>query len=163
MLVGLAELIADMGRDAGLDAARADGHEEQSRDEPALRLEGHLQDRGRKIDARQRRVAEAVHHREQHDGAVLAKKRVGDERADHGKKVRAGNKPRHPFARLGVGVVVGRARRSHQVLRHEDGKNRLHAVEREAFCRFVADDEWNARGHAGRFGGGGTVWCIGGV
>ena len=38
------------------------------------------------------------------------------------------------------------------VMHHEDGQDRLHAVIGEAFGGFVADDEWNTGRHAGDVG-----------
>jgi len=38
-----------------------------------------------------------------------------------------------------------------EILGHEDGQNGLHAVETESFGSLVADDEGDARGHAGQF------------
>ena len=44
------------------------------------------------------------------------------------------------------------------VMRHEDGQNRLHAVIGEALGRFVADDVRHAWGHSGEIGWRGQIF-----
>jgi len=154
MAVRLAELVAHVGRDAGLDAPRADGDQCQAGQQPAPRLHRRGQKRRRGVHQRQAQVPDAIHQREQEDRQVLAEERVGHDAADDRKEVGAGDEQMEPFPGLGLGHEVRPGGRREQVLRHEDDEDRLHAVERKPLGGLVAHDEGNAGGH-GR-GGGGT-------
>ena len=128
MLVLRGELIADVGRDARLDAAGAEGHERKP----------HRQGR-RSTAACEHRAAGAVHERERHDGAVLAPEHVRDDGADQREEVGAELEQRLPNGRLRLAEV--------QILRHVDGEDGVDAVEAEALGELVGDDERDAGRH----------------
>ena len=149
MFVRFAELVADIGRDARLDSARADTNQcETDRQHGALPNAN----APRSVHAGQGETAETIDDREPEDGSIFPEPAVGNDRADDGKVINAGDEI--------VGVFVGlvrRHRREHagvveDVMRHEDGQDRLHAVVIETLGRFVADDVRHARRHAGEVG-----------
>ena len=136
VLVAGAELVADVGGHAGLDATRTEG------DEPEAEKEAEAGRIGR-----QRHATRAVDERNPEDGAVLAPEGVGHDGAEHGEKVVRGDEEVVPVIGL---VLVHRGQRAGavaQVLRHVDDQNGAQAVEAEALGGFVADDIGNARGH----------------
>ena len=152
----MAELVAHVGRHAGLDAAGADGDEGQAGQQPAPRGERGRQQRLRQVHQRQAEMPEAVDDRQKQDREVLAEEGVGHDAADDWKEIGAGHEEVHPLPRLGLGHEVGAARRGMEELCHEHDEDRLHSVERKPFRRLVADDVGNPRRHTaggGRVGG----------
>ena len=77
---------------------------------------------------RESKTAKTVNDREPENGSIFAEQAVGYDRAENGKKINAGDE----IVRVFVGFV-GIHRREHagliqDVMRHEDGQDRLHAV-----------------------------------
>jgi hypothetical protein len=136
--VVLAELVADVGRDARLDAAGAE-HDQRQAEVDALEAV---------LPQRQRGVPQAVEQRQVEDGLVLAGQAVGDDGADHRQGVDAGDEQVHRRAAQLVGPGLGGA--GGRVQRHEvDEEDGLHPVEAEALAGLVADDVRDARRPAG--------------
>ncbi len=136
--VALAELIADVGRDARLDPARAD------RDQPQPRP--HAPDRVRA--QREQEAAAGVDDRQPQDGAVLAQQAIGDDRADHRQRVDRGEEQVEVLLRGGLGGAAEQAvlRVQHGQVRRQEGTD---AVEREPLGALVADDVRDAGRPAG--------------
>ena len=70
MLVGGAELVADIGTDAGLDAAGAQGNQTETQAQAQARVEDG-----------QREMAAAVNNGEIKDGSILAQDRIAQQRS----------------------------------------------------------------------------------
>ncbi len=128
MLVLVGELVADIGRDAGFDAAGAKGDQGQPWNQTSFA--GHQG---------QDRATGAVEQRERDDGAELSPEHVGDDGADQREEIHRRFEQRLPGGRLRLGET--------QVLHHVDRKNRVDAVVAEAFGKFVGDDVGNAGRH----------------
>ena len=80
---------------------------------------------------------------------VLSEEGIGEETAEEGGEVNCGDEDVEFFNRLGLGHrFAGMCAEEVQVLRHEDDEDPAHAVERESFRCFVADDVWDAGGHS---------------
>lgn len=103
-------------------------------------------------------MAQAVDQRQAQDRPVLSQERVGQDGSQDRKEIDArieGVIPGH-----GVRVTHrGRsAARVHQVLRHEDDEDALHAVEAESLGRFISDDVGDAGRHP--VGCDGAGWVV---
>ena len=100
----------------------------------------------------EREVAKAVSDRQRQDRPIFAEETVGQNGAEDWEEVDAENE----VVRVHVGFVLlhrrEQARLIQDVMRHEHGQDRFHAVVGEAFGRFVADDVRHARRHAGEVG-----------
>ena len=110
---------------------------------------------------RERRVAEAVHHRQIQNRAVLAQEHVGEQRTENWEEIRGGGECMKMLCgrRIAQRAIRSRHTRSHpvQVIRHEDRQDRLHAIETESLGGLVTNDVGNPAGHSRRGRGAGTV------
>ena len=93
-------------------------------------------------------IAQAVDDGERQNGPILAEQTVGEDRAKDRESVNA----HHEIMRIHVRLILIH-RREHtrliqNVVCHEYGQDRFHAVIREALGRFVTDDVRYARRHA---------------
>lgn len=146
MLVGFAELITNIGRNAGLDSARADADQcEADRQHGAL-PNGNAP---RSVHKREGQTAKTVNDGEPEDGSIFTEPAIGNDRANYRKIIDAGDEVMGVFVSF-VGLH-GRERAGliEDVMRHEDGQDRLHAVVIETLGRFVADNVRDARRHPG--------------
>jgi len=117
MLVGFAELIANIGRNTRFDATRAHGNHDQT-DRQQVSWLDHVRDR--RAHQRQSPVPKAVNNRKPENDLELSKERVGQNRAQQRKEIK------HRDERVIPGL--GRGGRHHaqmthlieQILRHED-------------------------------------------
>ncbi|EAU62494.1 hypothetical protein STIAU_4702 [Stigmatella aurantiaca DW4/3-1] len=155
VLVLLGELVADHGGHARLDAARAQGDEEQARVEAG----------GAVLEKGQARVAHAVQQAQPEDDAVLAQEPVRQVPAEQREEVDPGHEQvevrlghRLPCRRVRVGV-------HQQVVDEEHREDVPHPVEAEPLTGLIADDVGDLRrkaaalrgeglGHARHLGGG---------
>jgi hypothetical protein len=129
-----AELIADVGRDAGFDAAGA----ERDEPEPDVHAEQGV------VGDREHGVPRAVDERQAEDDAVLAEETVGEHRAEHRHEVHAGLEEVHVAGGEIVGALLHLA--SEHVQRREvHEEDRAHPVEAEALAGLVAHDVRHAR------------------
>src|SRR5690606_2223147 len=137
VLVGLVELVAHEGGDAGLDAAGSEGDEEEAGVEAgAVRLE-----------EGQAGVAGAVDQTQVEDGPVLAQPLVGEPSAEEGKEVHPHHEEVEDLLRLGF--ANGELSPVEQEIADEDlGEDVSHPVEAEALAGLVADDEGDLPGEA---------------
>ncbi len=150
MGVARAELVSHVGRDAGLDSARSQRNEGQTRDQPEGR-DAFQADQGKAG------VTEAVDQGEPDDGAVFSKECVADDGTEEGSGVDRHHEKVLVFVgggfRHGIGWLV-----AHEVEepRHEDDERCFHSVKAETLRRLVRDDVRNARWHGSqlRIGGG---------
>ena len=146
MPVGFAELIANVGRYTRLDAAGTGANEKQSDRKHRALSDG---DSPRRGHAREGEIAQAVNDRERKDGPIFTEYPVGDNRPENWQEVDAEHEimrgtctPHSNSSAPDTGLIQ-------DVMRHEDGQDRLHAVIGEALSRFVADNVRHARRHAG--------------
>lgn len=148
VLVLGSELVSDVGGDAGLDPACADGNHAKSGKKPAL-------DDSADTHEGEGEVAQAVDDGEGDDGPVFAKEGIGDEGTEKGGEVDRAVK----IGNVGGGLAFAEvfAAEDGKVVREEDGEGGLHSIEGEAFGGFVRDDVGDALWHAGGLGGGGAV------
>jgi len=138
------ELVADMGRDTGFDTARADRDEPQTDHEPSSCLTG-------QSHQGKRAVPEAVDHRERHDDAIFSKKKIREESTEERGEVDQRDKMVESFGRFSIAhLIPGGTPHEPEVVHHENREDRPHAIETEAFGRFVSDDIGNARRHSRR-------------
>ena len=137
MLIGGAELVADVRRDAGLDAARADRDQRQ----PPKQAES-------RVVQRQRQMPQTVDERQPNDRAVFTPPGVCYQPSDE--RCEINGRREQVVVTLRLFLVHDRQvpRRIKQILRHEDGQYRLHPIEAEPFGGFIADDERDPAGHA---------------
>jgi hypothetical protein len=145
MFVRIAKLIANVCRHAWFNAACPQTNQKQSDRQHRSLANRNPPGSGH---AREREIAQAVDDREREDGPIFAQPAVGDDRAENREKVNAENEVMRVHVRL-----VRTHRRKHtgliqNVMRHENGQDRLHAVIRETLGSFVADDVRYARRHA---------------
>ena len=141
-----------MRGDTGFDPAGSHANQSETREEPPARRAGnsHEGEAG---------MADTVDDTEPHDDAVFAEEDISKK----GSEERGGV---DPFVELMVilagddfrHLFGGSIAHEPEVLDHEDGKDRLHAVEGESLGGFVGDDVGNAAGHSGGLGGGGAVF-----
>jgi hypothetical protein len=145
MFVRIAKLIANVRRHARFNPACTQTNQKQSdrqhRSLPNCNPPG-------SGHARQREITQAVDERQRENSPIFAQPAVGDDRAENRKKVNAENEVMRIHVRL-----VRTHRREHtrliqNVMRHENGQDRLHAVIGETLGSFVADDVRYARRHA---------------
>lgn len=96
-------------------------------------------------------MPDTIEETEVEDGSVFAEEDVCDECADHREEVGAHGEEvvvGHRLFAVHVGeLTIG----AEQVSGHEDDQDALHAIETEAFCEFVSDDEGDASGELGLF------------
>ena len=139
------KLVAHVGRNAGLDAARAKRDHHQTGDHPLFRV-------AEVTHHRQRGVPCTIYDREPDDDFVFPEKHIREDRADDGRDVERDVEKVHQFrgARL-VHPFAGRTVHQEKILAEEDGEDRLHAVEGEPLCGLVADDVRDAARHAHGF------------
>ncbi len=98
--------------------------------------------------AGEREIAQAVNDRKGKDRPVFAEPTVGQNRAEDWKEIDAEHEIMRGHVRF---VLLHRGQQTgliQDVVRHEDGQDRLHAVIGETLSRFVADDVRHARRHA---------------
>ena len=151
MRVARSELVADVRRDAGFDAAGAERDESQPGHQPPWRMTEHAH-RG------ERGMAAAIDQRERDDRAVFADENICQQRAEQRRQIHRAVEKMDLGG--GLGLAHGRAAMAvHevQVVHHEDREHGLHAVKRKAFRRLVADDVGHAGRHAFEFCGGCAV------
>src|SRR5690348_2962161 len=98
MLVGLAELIADIGGNARLNSAGSKADQDQADQKHYSLANG---DSPRRGHTRERQIAYAVNNRQRKDRPILAEKPVGENRADNWQKINA----KHEQMRVHVGFV----------------------------------------------------------
>src|SRR5262245_44586329 len=113
MLIRARELIADVGRDAGLDAAGAEGDQEQY-DRPHVYVP----------TEREHDATGEIDDREYDDRPELRPEHIGDDGAEERKEICAGLEQGAPRRRLRLPEL-------HE-LHEEDRKDRVDAVEAEA-------------------------------
>lgn len=103
-------------------------------------------------------MSDAIEDTEPNDDAVFTEKEIGQKSTEEWRGV----DPLVEFVviltRKHLRHLFGRGV-SHEpkVLHHEDGEDRLHSIEGEAFSSLVCDDVGNSAGHAGGFCGSGPV------
>src|SRR5947207_14219485 len=100
MFVRLPELIADIGRDAGLDSARADTNQAKTDRQHGALSNGNAT---RSVQESEGKAPETIDNREPEDGSIFPEPAVGNDRADDGKVINAGDEI--------VGVFVSLVRR----------------------------------------------------
>ena len=136
MLIGSAELIADIGRDARLDPACAD------------RDQGHAnQQTEPRVVKRQRQMTQAIDDRNPENRAVLAPNSVGEDRAQDWQQIYPGEESVIPCLRLGLRHEIEVAVCVPEIFGHEHDQDRVHSVKTEPLGCLVADDERHARRH----------------
>ena len=146
MFVRLAKLIADIGGNAWFDAAGAQDKSGTIRREHYALADG---DSPRRGHAREREVAETVNNRQRQNRPILAE----PTRRPKSRRELAENRPQTQKMRVHVRFVLlhrrQHARLIQNVMRHENGQDRFHAVVGESLGRFVADNVGDTRRHAG--------------
>ena len=149
--VPLAELVSDVGGDAGFDSPGAEADQGEAEDHPdfCLALDPHEGEGG---------VPEAVDDGEGDDGPVFAKEDVADECSEEGGEIDPTVEEVHGLGGRGFGhgAVRGGVHEV-QILHHEDGEDALHAVEGEALRGLVTDDVGDASRDPGVLGVGGSA------
>ena len=146
--VGAAELVAEVGRNARLDAAHAHGHHQQ----PQPKAGQVVGKRG------QQGVAAAVEHREPKNDAVLAQHPIGQQGPHYWQRVAQRREGMHQIVGPGLGrgrqgrVMGGVEELSHQ----KRGQNGPHAIVAEPLGHLVADDIRHRLRESGSFGGRGS-------
>ena len=136
VLVRLAKLVADVGRNARLDATGAKGNEAETDQKPEA---GFIQ--------RQREMAKAINNREPEDGLVFPDETLRQDGAENGKKINRRDEKGEILPRLRVAHVIGRAAARDQILGHENDQDGAHPVEGKTLGRLVPDDVGHARRH----------------
>ena len=139
MLVGVVELVADHCRDAGLDAAGAEGDQKQPGEKAPL-----VPDTQGEAE-----VAQAIDQAQPQDGAVLAPEPIGQEPAQQGEQIDTGDKCVEMVLGQLLAQGVVRHLAAQQVIHQENREDIPHPVETEAFARFVSDDERDLTGQGG--------------
>ena len=105
--IRVAELVAHVGRYAGLDAAGADRDEGQAGQQPAPRRERGRQQRLRQVHQRQAEMPEAIDDRQKQDRQIFPQEGVRHDAANDREEIGAGHKEVHPLPRLGLRHEVG--------------------------------------------------------
>ena len=149
MTVRFAKLIADVGRNAWFDAARAQTDQHQSKCELCSLPDCHSPGGGH---AGQCQVAQAVNEGKRQDRPIFADPPVGDNRAEDRKEIDAEDEIMRVHVRFVRSHRREHARLVQNVVRHENGQHRFHSVIGKAFGRFVADDVGHSRRHASEVG-----------
>ncbi len=129
VLVAVGELIAHIGRHAGLDAPGPEGHEAEADGE---------RDRGLRAQC-EHGAAQHIDDRKNDDRAVLAPEHVGNDGADQRKKIRPGLEQTLPAG----GTRLPEVQRAGHVHRQD----RVDAVITEALRKLVGNDERDTLGH----------------
>ena len=145
MLVRVTKLIADVRRNARLDAAGADRDQDKAHRQYPFLAE---RDSEGGVHRGEGEMAKAVNHREIKDSPVFAPPAIGQDRAEERHPVNRRDELVEPALGLILRHSLEHAGMIHEELGHESDEDRPHPIEAEPLRAFVADDVRNARRHS---------------